>query len=107
MGKWAAKLNKVYNLRSNGRSKFADKDGTSTSKLYAVVAVLVFFTKIGSMFLVGKDLRGVENRGKERIFKTWEKWRQPIANKQVRVVRSGGFGRRFGRNGLGSVEVSV
>jgi hypothetical protein len=59
------------------------------------------------MFLVGKDLRGVENRGKERVFKTWEKCGQPTANKQVRAVRLSGFGRRFGRNGLWRVEVSV
>jgi hypothetical protein len=59
------------------------------------------------MLLVGKDLRGVENSGKERIFKTWEKCRQSTANKQVSEVRSGGFGRRLGRNGHWSVEVSV
>jgi hypothetical protein len=69
VGKWAAKFNKIYDLSSNGRSKFANKYGTSTSKLYAVVAVPVFFTKIGSMFLVGKDLRvwkTVEKRGFSR-----------------------------------------
>ena len=72
MGKGAPKPNNFYDLGSNDKEKYVGKQRTSTSKLYAVVAVPVFPTKIGSMFLVGKGLRGVESCGKERTFKTLE-----------------------------------